>query len=75
MKTIFLSRTNMLLASLLALLGFNSCGHIKKYGIPSPEGKYGVPVEVEDKYGIPFPEDPEGDIEDYNTDTVAEPEE
>ena len=49
MKIRFLNKVNIIISSLLAALGFASCGHggsevIDKYGCP--EVKYGGPYEV-----------------------------
>ena len=49
MKTRLLVRVNMLIISLLAVLGFSSCNQQVKYGVPYEE-------PVEDKYGVPYTE-------------------
>ena len=45
MKKVLLTKMNMLISSLLAMLGFQSCGfgHVK-YGTPDIAGKYGGPM-------------------------------
>ncbi len=48
MKARFLNRMNILITSIIAMLGFISCNTG-----PQPEPKYGVPIE---KYGVPMPE-------------------
>ena len=66
---------NMLIASLLALLGFSSCRSTSpegKYGIPQIEKKYGPPI-VEDMYGVPFPEEPVDVPEEPSVEVVVEP--
>ena len=64
MKVRFLlSKVNMLIASLLALLGFSACRHNT-----SAEGKYGPPLE---DYSVPsrvIPSDEPVDINVENTD-------
>ena len=49
MKTKFLSKINILIASLLAAMGFMSCNQPVKYGVPYEE-------PIEDKYGVPYTE-------------------
>lgn len=46
---------NMVLLTLMGMLGFTNCGHFRKV---SPQASYYEPV-VEDKYGIPMPDEPD----------------
>lgn len=63
MKTKFFNRVNMLIASLLATLGFSSC---------EPQVKYGPAPDVIEKYGVPYAEE----VEEADSDSdsiVVEP--
>ena len=60
MKTRLLTRLNILLASLVAMLGFSSCDGPKKYG-PAPE-------DITAEYGVPYVE-----LQESGTDSLQTP--